>query len=49
MEYCRICILFYEKSFKSDQIKSVKHQEKVEGYSCKKRKLYMHISVKVLI
>ena len=40
MEKCRICNSDYKKAFKSDQIKSVKHQEKIE---CN---LYMHISDK---
>ena len=41
MEYCSDCNLFYKKSFKSDYIKSVKHQK--NGYYYKKFNLFMHI------
>ena len=43
MEYCSDCNLFYKKSFKSDYIKSVKHQEKLDGYYLKKFNLFVHI------
>ena len=37
-----VCSLNYKKSFKSDHMKSVKHQEKIDQYYCKKWNLYMH-------
>ena len=36
MEHCEICEVNYEKSFKSDYLKSVKHFEKWNGNYCKK-------------
>ena len=42
-----IVIYFMKKSFKSDYIKSVKHQEKIDGYYCKKFILSMHIYVEI--
>ena len=42
MENRSICNLNFNKSFKSDHIKSVKNQEKTDQYNCKKGNLYMH-------
>ena len=41
MEYCSICNSSYKKSFKYDHYKSVKHQEAIRQYYCKKCSLYM--------
>ena len=36
MENCSICNSDYKKAFKADNLKSVKHLEKVNQYYCKK-------------
>ena len=47
MENCSICSLDNKKASKSNHIKSVKHQEKLGNYYCKKSILYMHQSDKI--
>ena len=46
MEYCNICGLDYKKVFKLAHNKSVKHQEKLNQYYCKKCNSYMPLSGK---
>ena len=46
MENCSICNSAYQKAFKSDHLKSVKHLEKLNQYSCIKCNKFMPLSDK---
>ena len=46
MENCSICNSDYQKAFKSDHLKSVKHLEKLNQYYCKKCNKFMPLSDK---
>ena len=46
MENCSICNSDYKKAYKSDHLKSIKHLQKLNQYSCKKCNTFMPLSDK---
>ena len=46
MENCNICNSDYKKVYKSDHLKSTKHLQKINQYSCKKCNTIMPLSDK---
>ena len=46
IENCIICNSNYKKSYKSDHINSIGHQEELNQYFCKKCNFYMSLTCK---